>query len=351
MIDLISVNKISYAGKSSEEFQFNLMTCFTFESDSGNMSTFLNREAVASESYRGDFKRVHNYKYNETLSPTITFTKRGSGNFEFEEFTADEQRQIFKWLTSRDTASFLSIYRDDANTISYEILGGFTDIQTYKSGTGSVIGITAVFESVAPWAFSPLRTIDQNVRLPNNKITITVETDDPQHAVYPKITIKHDTETHVITVDKRMTDNDIWVEGSVFKYENGSTKIHYWVDPKSGEHITSTDGDTSGFETTSILIKNKHTAKDDTIREFITIVKKNTKGEIVVIDGANKVISSSYDTGVNQVVPSNYNSNRVFGDDFNWEWVPLYEGKNELTFIGNCNATIECRIPIKCGEF
>lgn len=326
---MISVNKIKYNNVSSLDFNgFNLITCLSFEGDSGDVGTFLNREAVASESYRGHFKRVHNYKYNEVLAPTFTFIKD-----DFADFTMEEHRTVFKWLTSKDTASFLTVYHDDSEVISYEILGGFTEINTHKLGSGRIVGITAVFESVAPWAFSPLYTIEKNVSNPaNNKITIDLETDDPQSAVYPRVTIRQHTDTHSILVDHAMGDTDNWVDGSVFKY-NGT---YYWVDSKGEKHTATSF--TGNFNTTSVSIRNTHTDDNDKISVFNTLVKHNVKGEIVVLDGANRVILTS-------------SENRIFGDDFSWDWIPLYEGKNELSFIGNCTVTIEYRTPIKCGEF
>ncbi len=322
---MISVNRIIYNKFSSKDF--DLKTCLSFEGDSGDVSTFLNREAVASESYRGHFRRVHNYKYNEVLAPKLTFIKDGFGNF-----TMEEQRRILKWLTSRDTASFLTVYHDDSEVISYEILGGFIEINTHKAGNGRVVGFTAVFESVAPWAFSPLQTITKNVSNPSdNKITINLKTDDQQNAVYPRITIQQDSTTNIITVNHAMGDQDTWVEGSVFKYGN----TYYWVDAKGEKHTSTTN--TSGLQTTSVSIRNIHTDDYDKVTAFDTLVKNNIKGEKVVLDGANRVVSSS--------------STRIFEDDFSWDWLPLYEGKNELLFIGNCTVTVEYRYPIKCGEF
>ena len=326
---MIAINRCIYAGYSSQDFNFDLKTCLSFEGDSGDVSTYLNREAVSSESYRGDFRRVHNYKYNEVLAPTLTFIK---GNF--SDFTIEEQRSVLKWLTSKDTASFLTVYHDDSEVISYEILGGFTEINTHKSGNGRVIGITAVFESVSPWAFSSLHKIsNKDVSNPtNNKITINLETDDPQNAVYPRITIQQNSTTNIISIDHAMGDTDNWVEGSVFKY--GSN--YYWVDVKGEKHTSTTNS--SGFQTTSVSIKNIYTDDSGENTEFNTLVKHNVKGEKVVLDGANRVVSSSSES-------------RIFGDDFSWDWIPLYEGKNELSFIGNCTVTIEYRYPIKCGEF
>jgi hypothetical protein len=69
------------------------------------------------------------------------------------------------------------------------------------------------------------------------------------------------------------------------------------------------------------------------------IVKNNTSTEEIEVDGANKIISSK-------------NTKRIFGDDFvNWTWLPLYDGKNELTVEGNCTVTLEYREIRKVGEY
>jgi hypothetical protein len=170
---------------------------------------------------------------------------------------------------------------------------------------------------------------EQALNRERDKIIINLETDDPQNAVYPRITIQE--KGTVITVDHAMSDQDTWVEGSVFKY--GDT--FYWVDAKGDKHTSTSN--TSGFNTTSVSIRNTHTDDKGKVTVFDALVKKNTSDEKVVLDGANRVVSSS-DT-------------RIFGDDFSWNWTPLYEGKNELSFVGNCTVTVEYRYPIKCGEF
>jgi hypothetical protein len=71
----------------------------------------------------------------------------------------------------------------------------------------------------------------------------------------------------------------------------------------------------------------------------VTIIKNNTSTEKIVVDGANKVISTN-------------RTRRIFGDDFvDWQWLPLYEGKNEITVLGNCEVTIEYREVRKIGEY
>ena len=322
---MIAINRCVYADYSSVDF--NLCCQLAFDSDSGESDSFLNREAVASESYRGSFKRVHNYKYQDVFAPTITFIKR-----DFGDFTLEEQRRILKWLTSKDTPSFLTVYHDDSEIISYEILGAFTEITPYKIGNGRTVGYVAKFESIAPWAFSQLNTIIKDVSDPtDNIVTVEVETDDAQNAIYPRITIQQDSLSSVVQVGHAMTDADEWIEDTVYYYNKD--KKYYWLDADGVKHNSATND--SGFETTSVSITNTH----ETDTEFKTIVKHDVKGETVVLDGANKIVSSSRANG------------RIFGDDFDFKWMPLHEGKNVFSVIGNCTIKLEWREPRKVGDF
>jgi hypothetical protein len=55
--------------------------------------------------------------------------------------------------------------------------------------------------------------------------------------------------------------------------------------------------------------------------------------------------------GVNRIIASEKNSSRIFGDDFNLQWVELYEGDNEITVEGNCTIEISWITPYKVGEW
>lgn len=330
---MISPHRVKYNKISSNELNIlDLIMCVTFDSDNGDTTTFLGREAVASETYDGRYKRVHGYKYNESFSPKFTFTKS-----DFGDFTIDEVRQVLRWLTGISTASLLDVYYDDSNVVSWSAIGGWTEINTYKLANNRTVAITATFEAITPYAMSDLYTITKDVSYPtDNTITIDLKTDEPQHAVYPRITIQQNSDTSVIAIDHPMTDADNWVEGSVFQYIGNDR--YYWIDADGVKHYASDTNDSS-FETTSVSIRNTHTNDGGDVNAFDALVKNNIKGETVVLDGANRVVSSSRTSG------------RIFGDDFDWQWIPLYEGKNELSFVGNCTVTIEYRAPIKCGEF
>ena len=326
---MISPYKFTFRGLSS--LDFDVYSELSFDSDSGETNSFLNKEALSFESYNGSFRRVHSYKYSDVLAPTFSIIKK-----DYSDFTYEENRRILKWLTSEPNASFLDVYHDDSNVVSFCLLGNVTELNQYKNTNGSVIGYTFVFECVSPYAFSDLKIITRDVSNPSNSsIIINLETDEPLSAVYPRITINQDNVTSLVKISQALTDQDEWLDGVVYYYETDNK--YYWVDADGVKHTSSTN--TSGIETTGVVITNTYIDSDKTTHIFKSKIKNNIKGETVILDGANRAISSSRSNG------------RIFGNDFvNWSWIPLYEGKNELSFVGNCTVKIEYREPIKCGE-
>lgn len=362
---MIAPRKIEYNNKSNDDF--NLLCDVAFDGDSGDMTTFLTREAVASETYRGDFKRVHTYKYTETLAPTLTFVKSG-----FTNFTLEEQREVLKWLTSKRSPSWLTVYHineDDKKTaltdddISYEILGAFTEINTYKLGNGRVVGITAVFESIAPYAFSKLQQTEEiDVSNPTdnqNSITFEIETDEPEALIYPCITIKHK-DTVIVNIAQPFTEQTQHEMILDTIYFCNSDQRYYWQEPEIDEETEKQKIDADGKlkwtlmtnsekpdisdnkNYTSVAIQHSIKVDDDEYQDVTSVkVAHNTPGGTIIIDGANRLIFDNTSTST---------KSRVFGDDFSWNWIGFREGTNKLSFIGNCTATIAYREPIKCGE-
>ena len=344
---MISANRIEYRGYSSVDF--DLKTCMAFESDTGEVGTFLTREAVASESYRGEFKRIHSLKYTETLSPKFTFIKDG-----FRDFTTEEIRKVLRWLTSGSNASFLTVYKDDSNLVHFEILGGFSEVSLYKLGNGRCVGIVAQFESAHPYAFSPLYTYTHNVSSPsNNKFTINIDTDEEESAIYPRVTIQQKNSV-IVNVDYPMIVNSAWVDddyidGTVYYYAgvqnpDGTTGAYYYNQHDAKGNVIPTvreahKGSPVTTDTkTSVIIKSVNTDEYGKVYTSYLRIKNNSAGETIVLDGANRVVSSSA-------------TKRIFGNDFiDWQWLPLYNGKNEITVIGNCTITLEYRCVRKIGE-
>ena len=162
--------------------------------------------------------------------------------------------------------------------------------------------------------------------------------------------------------------------------------VYYWIDPPYTFRSSTIDPE---LPTTSVRIRNIHTDSLDTVTnlgvviaqstaltdevrewpiETVTsipavttmesdtvylcdgiyywlrhpnevVIKNNTPSEKIILDGANKIISSS-------------NTQRIFGDDFvDWRWLGLYGGDNDITVEGNCTVTLEWRKVLKLGEW
>lgn len=374
---MISPHRIKYRGIESTELNIlDLIMCVAFDNENGETGTYLNREAVATETYDGRYKRVHVYKYSESFSPKFTFMKKDFGNF-----TIEEVRQVIKWLTSNDTTALLDVYYDDSEVISWSAIGGWTEINTYKFSNNRTVGIVATFEAVTPYALSDLHTVTKTISsATDNKITINIDTDDSQ-PVYPRITIQEKgivvpiaTGT-TFNIYSDMVPNTVYYNGNNYYWKSGApalctgadepdygwpkvirdtvysttdeikdeTVYYYtsdqkyrWIDPYTFKSSTVNPN----IVTTSVRITNQHyDAFNQESKPVTMVVKNNADTEKIVVDGANQVLSSS-------------STRRIFGDDFvNWAWLPLYDGKNVLTIEGNCDVTIEFREVRKVGEY
>ena len=374
---MVSPHKIRYNNISSNELNvLDLIMEVSFDSESGETSSHLNREAVVSETYDGRRKYVGRYKYNESFSPRFTFVKKNFG-----DFTQEEMRQVLKWLTSKDTTAVLDVFydhEDDSETVDWSAIGNWTEISTYKLANNRTVGIVATFEAVTPFAMSDIwmHTISAD---DNYKETINIDTDDNQ-PIYPRITIKQkgtvvsipvdttldmysdmvpntvyyngtnyywksdepalvtgavepDYGWNKVTIDTVYTTTDEIKEETVYYYT--SDQKYRWIDPYTFKSSTSDPK----LTTTGVKITNRHYDILDRFTGVSTMsIKNSTATETVIIDGANKVISSS-------------NTRRIFGDDFDWTWLPLYDGKNELTIEGNCSVEFSYREVRKIGEY
>lgn len=373
---MIAANRIRWAGVFSNELNMpDLITDCAFDSDNSEVTTYLNREAVASESYDGRNKRTIRMKYTESFSPKFTFIKRGFGNFE-----PDEVRALLKYLTSKDTTGLLETYYDDSSVVSWTAIGNWSEIQLYKIANQRTIGVTAVFDSCTPFAMSDLYTVTKTITSADNKITINIDTDDNK-PVYPRITIQQKGAVVSIPTDATLdmysdiVPNTVYYNGTTYYWKSdtpalvvgtsepnyGWTKVtrdtvyattdeikedtvyyytsdqkYRWIDPYTFKSSTSDPK----LATTGVKITNKHyDLFNQPSTPVVMSVKNNSATETVVVDGANKIISST-------------NTRRIFGDDFvNWTWLPLYDGKNELAVEGNCTITLEYREIRKLGEW
>lgn len=328
---MVSPHRIKYNNIFSNELNIpDLIMCVAMDSDNGETPSFLNREAVSSESHDGRYKRIHSFKYTETFAPKLTFFKKDFSNFEM-----DEVRIVLKWLTSKDTTALLETYYDDSNVVGWASIGGFVDLQTYKLANNRTIAITAVWDSTSPFAFSDLYTITKTPTATDNKITINIDTDDNK-PVYPRITITQ--KGSVVRIPSGTIYNALsdMVENTA--YFNGTT--YYWKTQNSTDPIYFHSSTTNpNLSTTSVRFRNTHTDFFNQSKTLdAAVVKNNNTTENIVLDGANKIISSN-------------SVRRIFGNDFNLQWLELYDGKNEITVEGNCEVKLEWREVRKIGEY
>lgn len=225
---MISPYKIKWAGFSS--LDLDLWTELNFDPNNGAISTFLNRENITTEHYDGR-KTIHKLKYNSTLTLTVTFIKQ-----DYSDFGQDENRKVLSWLTSNDKPSWLEVYHDDGNAVSYRLFGSWTEIEQYKISNGRIIGYLATFESSAPYAYSRNMTYPLD---PDNleeiadylqiseptTFTITCNSDEYNKVIYPKVTVVFDSENVYVPINQNPTLNQYeMMSNIIYLYDN-----HYYV--------------------------------------------------------------------------------------------------------------------------
>lgn len=329
---MVSPQKIKFQKIFSNELNIPdlIMDC-AFDSDNSEVSTYLSREAVSVESHDGRRNNTIRYKYNERFSPRFTFMKK-----DFASFEIAEARAVLKWLTSSETSALLDVYYDNSNAIEWSAIGNWTQIDSYKIANNRTVGIVATFEAITPFAMSDIYSITKTITATDNKITINIDTDDNK-PVYPRITIKHAGSVVNIPEGTELTYLSDMVENTT--YFNGTT--YYWKTENSTDPIYFHSSTTNpNLSTTSVKFTNTHTDffNQSTVLNP-TIIKNNNVTEIVILDGANKIISSN-------------SVRRIFGDDFvDWHWLELYDGKNEITIEGSCEVMLEWREIRKIGEY
>lgn len=456
---MISPKKITFNNKSNEDFDLICDLCFE-GGDSGEISSFLSRKAVTTETYNGAFRRSYGMKYDEVFAPQFTLMKR-----DFEDFTFEEQRAVLAWLTSKHTASYMDVYMTDndvaTDSPTYCLLGGVAEIETYKLGNNRTVGVVFTFESLYPYALSPLQVINPDIVNGTSTYILTCESDEMEAMVYPKITITQDTSLEISTgsegepssldliknaiyqnnsnenyfiwgniplkIEKYLTSDglpalnsdsagkyyyltdkkeivlcDVDENGNYFwntiaEHVGGATRIsiiynipevsekpmpydmdyntiykditnnkYYFKHNNSVEELNIVDTLPSAKELKELIINKFYYSKTGrtickgikytgifTKKDFYVwspiafnvklnpstdiIILNNSPSENIVIDGANKIISTS--------------SSRIVGDDFSWNWLALRQGENTIEVTGNCEISFEWRDPIKIGQF
>ena len=369
---MIAPYRVVWNNQSS--YDLDIWAEIAFDSDQGATSSFLNREAVSTEHYDGSYRRIPSYKYNEILTPRITFVKQN-----YTDFTPEENRKILSWLTSSDKVGWLEVYHDDSNVVSYRLYGNFITVEQYKLANGRVVGFEAEFESSNPYAWSQKIEVTKQIVEPT-EFTLTCNSDEYNKLIYPKVTINFSGDNVYLPINEnpmvdqyQMMHNVIYIYNDKYyinidgnknqisgifssdisnQTSDGSTlgKYYYFPGNKTiykGIAIENDDGTASyDWEVVTTVgagveIKNSYTINKEN-KTTITELVGNALNEEVILDGANKVLASS--------ISSNNAIGRIIGDDFNWVWMSIAEGENKFTVTGNCTIKFEWIEPRKVGN-
>ena len=357
---MIAPHRIKFRGKSN--YDFGLICGAAFEStDNGETESFLNKEAVSSNVYDGSRRNIHGYHYTDVVNVQITLMKRS-----YEEITEQDNRKILSWLTGSNKTEELIVYKNDSDVVSYRLIGNVISIEQFKLNNSRVIGYIINFEHIAPYAYSPIKTVTKEVTSPETFV-INCHTDVYEKNLYPKITIKIGDSMYIPIDENPIESNSFEMLDNVIYEYNGNRYIKINGQKHSIRTTTSIESvtpdasisycfstadnyvykrtivnDVYGWERitqigTGFEIKNTYyeDGKDITVKSSIINCSEH---EVITIDGDNRLIASSK-------TPM-----RIIGDDFNWEWIYFVPDENYITICGNCTVTFEWVEPIKIGH-
>ena len=387
---MISPYKIKYRGRTNEDF--DLICGASFDQESGNTESFLNKESVSSNVYDGSKRNVHNYHYTDVITISITLIKK-----DYTDVTYEENSKILAWLSGSNNVEELTVYHDDSEVVSYRLIGNIVNIEQYKNTTGTLIGYIITFENNSAYAYSPVKStsiklIDKELTENLGKIKINCKTDVYEKNLYPRITVTLGDSIYLPTTEDPSNVNFNMLDNTIYEYhydtvnETTGKVVHKTtlyvkadggtralsgvfadsmdkqnVDPEKdvgmyylcnydkciykGTTVKGADGTITGYGWEKVLkvgvgfeIKNTYFdgSVDTTVKSIVTNCHEK---EIITIDGDNKIIASSDTPGL-----------RIFGDTFNWQWIYLVPGENNITISGVCDVLIEWVEPIKIGN-
>jgi hypothetical protein len=377
---MIDAHHLIFNKFSTEDF--DVTAHVSFGGDSGATETYLNREGVYTEHYDGH-RTIHRAKHSEAFTPRFTLVKK-----DFSDFDDASNRRILSWLTASDKPGWLEVYHDDSNVLSWRVFGCVTSVEQYKLGNGRVVGYEFEIEGSHPYAWSRKftypevhenltevgtndETNDYLVISEPTTFKVTCTSDEYNKVLFPKVTITFGDKNIYIPIDEDPTveayemmpnviylyNNNHYVNIGGNKYTltgifssditnqqaSATTlnKYYYFSGNKAIYKGVASDNVYSwelvGYVGAGVQIENSYTLNGET-KYSKSILVGGTPKETVVLDGTNKVISST-------ITPF-----RIIGDDFNWEWIPLAEGENNITITGNCKIKFEWIEPRKVGS-
>ena len=144
-------SSFTYLNKNSrDDYKWRIIH---FDSgDSGETDSFLAVESVGTNTYDGTKTLLYGTKYSETATVNISVMKQDG-----TDFTLAETRKALSWLTGAKQNSWLDLYIVDE--VKYRMLGHVQDVKPYKLDA-RIVGLTIIFESASPYAYSALQTVE-----------------------------------------------------------------------------------------------------------------------------------------------------------------------------------------------
>jgi len=309
-------SKFTYLGKDSREDLKWIIT--HFDADNGETESYLSQEQVYTESYDGRKRNLYGTKWSAAAEVKITVIKQNG-----KDFSVADCRNAYRWLTGKKTASWLDLYANGEH--QYSFLGTVADVKPQKLDART-IGLNIYFESISPWAYSPLQTercsFGQALSVNSDGVLYKDNEDDKLLDVNENGYLFNGTEggSSVFNVSDAGT---VYIDNS----------IKLQIDNKSDDLFTYVYLNTvfSNKTSDSVYIKNITLDEETTISNI-------AQGEIVTIS-SNQFISSD-------------KPNKIFGNSFNFVWPRLAPGVNEFAVSGPGIGSVEFtyRYPIKIGD-
>lgn len=292
-----------------------------FDADEGETDSYLSQDQIYTDSYNGSKRLLYGTKWNTVATVKITVMKQNQS-----DFTEKECRNAYRWLTGNPIASYLDLYAGD--TLRYSFLVTVQDVKPYKIDARTV-GLNIYFESLSPYAYSPIQTISCSFG-------------ESLHANSSGVVYKGDYNTPLLSASNNGTLN------------NGESGMD------DGGGMFSIDDDGVVYSDNSIRIRIDN--QTDDLYSFVnmnTVVHNITGASIQIVNNTTSEITDIKNMKQNEVITlssgqfiTSDNSIKIFGNDFNYVWPRLTPGVNNLTIYsdGICGVTFTYRYPIKIGD-
>lgn len=187
----------NYLGKNSRD-TMGLVVTHLDNSDTGEVETFMSMDPVYTDNALGTRRIDYGAKYNSVAVLSITVIKQDGGDFSVHEF-----RECLKWLTGAQSNSNLDLLIGDE--VKYSFTGRFTNASHYKMDART-IGLVLEFTSIAPWAYSPLQVVEQNITT-TETFSVNCDTDDLYSYVYMKTTYTNTSGESVVITNETTGDS------------------------------------------------------------------------------------------------------------------------------------------------